>query len=300
MLQNKKLKSPKNESELSVPNRTWIQLDNEGKVLFSDQWASLSALSSHSKPYFPVVGSHFDSRHPVGVVDAGILLGEEEEISGTQGTLRGAGTIYFHGCQLRCTHCYQPEFYESEPNLFTTTDSIASVFIQFQKEGARTILIISSHFNRYALQAIQTAKKMGLTLPIVYKHSGVMTPAQIDLLTPWVDIFLPDTKAITLPFAQSQGLNFKIVSTSLQSLKHSIQTGKRVIARYLLIPTYNDHSRELRMLTDSLGSLARAPHFSISLLNLFFNPTTGMIERVSDSVLRECSETLRSQEVHAL
>jgi len=128
------------------------------------------------------------------VSHAGLHFGEEPPISGT----RGSGTIFFAGCNLRCVFCqnYQisQEFRHTHTRLLTP-DQLAVEMLRLQEQGAHNINFVSpSHMVFQMVEAIQTAKRRGLAIPVVYNSNGYDAVASLRQVRGLVDIYLPDIK----------------------------------------------------------------------------------------------------------
>lgn len=116
---------------------------------------------------------------------------EEPCISGTQ----GSGTVFFSGCNLHCCYCqnYQISFdgYGKEVSI----PQLANIFLKLQQQKAHNInLVTAGHWAIWVIEAIKLAKEQGLKIPIVYNTSSYETVETIDLLSPYIDIWLADIK----------------------------------------------------------------------------------------------------------
>src|SRR5512142_41478 len=130
----------------------------------------------------------------IQVAYAGLHFGEEPPISG----VRGSGTIFFAGCNLRCVFCqnYQisQKFQQSHTRTLTT-EELASEMLRLQHEGAHNINMVSpSHMIFQMADAIQAAKRKGLVVPIVYNTNGYDSVEALRQIRGLVDIYLPDIK----------------------------------------------------------------------------------------------------------
>ena len=130
----------------------------------------------------------------IQISHAGLHFGEEPPISGT----RGSGTIFFAGCNLRCVYCqnYQisQEFQRGRTRTLTA-DELASEMLHLQDAGAHNINFVSpSHMILQMADAIQTARKKGLVIPVVYNSNGYDAVDALRQVRGLVDIYLPDIK----------------------------------------------------------------------------------------------------------
>lgn len=130
----------------------------------------------------------------VQVSHAGLHRGEEPPISG----VRGSGTIFFSGCNLRCIFCqnYQisQEFSPCEPQSLTVAE-LAAEMLRLEAQGAHNINLVSpSHVVLQVAGAIAAARGRGLAVPVVYNSNGYDSVAALRHLRGLVDIYLPDLK----------------------------------------------------------------------------------------------------------
>jgi putative pyruvate formate lyase activating enzyme len=125
---------------------------------------------------------------------ADLHFGEEPPISGT----RGSGTIFFAGCNLACVFCqnYQiSQEFQHHPCRILDVDGLASEMLRLQEQGAHNINFVSpSHMVLQMADAIQTAKRRGLSIPVVYNTNGYDSLEALRQIRGLVDIYLPDIK----------------------------------------------------------------------------------------------------------
>jgi putative pyruvate formate lyase activating enzyme len=76
-----------------------------------------------------------------------------------------------------------------------TTDELASEMLRLQNEGAHNINFVSpSHVIFQMAEAIQSAKRKGLVVPVVYNSNGYDSVDALRQIRGLVDIYLPDIK----------------------------------------------------------------------------------------------------------
>lgn len=137
-------------------------------------------------------------RIPAGIAVclADLHFGEEPPISGA----RGSGTIFFAGCNLACVFCqnYQiSQEFHRHPYRILDVDELASEMLRLQEQSAHNINFVSpSHMVLQMADAIQTAKRRGLTVPVVYNTNGYDSLEALRQIRGLVDIYLPDIKYI--------------------------------------------------------------------------------------------------------
>ena len=116
---------------------------------------------------------------------------EEPCISGT----RGSGAVFFSGCNLRCSYCQNRDISRAISGERVTADRLADIFLDLQSRGAHNVdLITAVHWLPDVLSALRAARERGLTVPVVYNTSAYERTEAVDLLAPYVDVWLPDFK----------------------------------------------------------------------------------------------------------
>jgi putative pyruvate formate lyase activating enzyme len=116
---------------------------------------------------------------------------EEPPISGT----RGAGTIFFGGCQARCTYCQNFWLSQMGHGLRVNYERLADMMLSLQRKGCHNLdLVTPTHFVPQILKALVIAADRGLRIPLVYNCAGYEHVHTLRLLEDVVDIYLPDAK----------------------------------------------------------------------------------------------------------
>ena len=118
---------------------------------------------------------------------------EEPCLIGADG--RGAGTVFFSYCNLRCCFCQNHEISHEGRGFEVTDERLAEIFLEQQERGAATLdLVTPTHYVPGILHALEVARRSGFRLPVVYNSSAYETEAAVEALRGQVDIFLPDLK----------------------------------------------------------------------------------------------------------
>lgn len=117
--------------------------------------------------------------------------GEEPCISGT----RGAGTLFFSGCSLRCVYCQNREISRSSIGKTFTDKTLCDLMLRMQDSGVHNIeLVTPTHFTRVIARALEQAK---LTIPVVWNSSGYECAETLHILDGLVQVYLPDLKYLS-------------------------------------------------------------------------------------------------------
>lgn len=247
----------------------------------TDAWDARSFRVSHME-------TSYSPQSPIGLVTFGLLHGEEQDISGDS---RGTGAVYVHGCALRCSHCYQHEFYDSPARAFVSESTLVELLLEFEREGAKSILWVASHFQEALVSVMKLAREAGLQIPFVYKYSGLMSLSQIEALSHWVEIFVPDVKAVSPSFLKHQQLPAHYGHFMLEGVRWLIDRGHRVILRYLWIPTFAEHATELTaILKACVHPTSPAHRASLSLLGQFKDPVSKTLVEIPSTLSDELTQ----------
>lgn len=116
-------------------------------------------------------------------------FGEEPCISGT----RGAGTIFFTGCNLRCVFCQNREISRSGKGGYPVSrDGLRDIMLRLRDEGVHCIdLVTPTHFLRAVREALEGLE---LGIPVVWNSSGYESAEALRSLEGLVQVYLPDYK----------------------------------------------------------------------------------------------------------
>ena len=116
---------------------------------------------------------------------------EEPVLSGT----RGAGTVFFTGCSLRCVYCQNRDISRNRSQgKAVSPQELADIFLKLQADGAHNIdLVTPTHFADKIKAALEIAKPQ-LEIPVVYNSSGYESVETLKSLKGLIDVYLPDFK----------------------------------------------------------------------------------------------------------
>ena len=179
---------------------------------------------------------------------------EEPPISGTN----GSGTIFFSGCNLKCCFCQNMEISTFNKGEEISITRLAEIMIELQEKKVHNInLVTPTIYIPSIIKAIKKAKKLGLTIPIVYNSSGYENVEIIKLLDGLIDIYLPDFKYYEEEFAIKYSMAKDYVENTKLVINEMVrQTGpcifdkdgiikKGTIVRHLLLPEMTSDSKKI-------------------------------------------------------
>ncbi len=131
-------------------------------------------------------------------LDAGMVIssalphhGEEPPLSGR----RGAGTIFFSSCNLRCIYCQNYQISHSQAGRTVSEEALAGIMLELEMLGCHNIEPVTPTPHLPGIMAaFLIARERGLRLPFVFNCGGYEREEIIRRLDGMVDIYLPDFK----------------------------------------------------------------------------------------------------------
>ena len=112
---------------------------------------------------------------------------EEPCISGT----RGAGTVFFSGCNLHCVYCQNYEISELRKGKEISIERLRQIYGELIAKGAHNIdLVTPTHFTHAIYQSLRDP----LPVPVVYNCGGYESVHTVAFLRKKIQIWLPDLK----------------------------------------------------------------------------------------------------------
>lgn len=222
---------------------------------------------------------------------AALHMWEEPPISGT----KGSGTIFFSGCSLSCVFCQNVDISRGRSGKPVSTERLAEIMLELEAKGAHNInLVTPTHYIPSLTEAIPMARKMGLTIPIVYNTGSYDNVDALRTLDGLVDIYLPDLKYYNMKTAESYsraGDYPTVARDAIAEMYRQVGTPifdddgimrRGIIVRILLLPGRVAEAKlSLKYLIDTYGD-----NIYISLMNQY-TPMPGMAPPLNRKVTRE-------------
>ena len=113
---------------------------------------------------------------------------EEPPISGT----RGAGTVFFSGCNLRCVFCQNYEISAQNVGKVITPYQLSEEYRRLEQMGVHNIEFVTpSHYVEAILESLEYYHPR---VPLVWNSSGYDSAETLKKLDGVIDIYLPDLK----------------------------------------------------------------------------------------------------------
>lgn len=115
----------------------------------------------------------------------------------------GSGTIFLTGCTLRCAFCQNYQISQNGMGTAVSKEEFAQICIKLQSLGAENInLVTGSHAIPRLAEYIQGAQNAGCTIPFCWNSSAFENVEMLELLRPFVKIWLPDFKTLDKNLAE--------------------------------------------------------------------------------------------------
>lgn len=236
------------------------------------------------------------------VARVGLHPWEEPVLTGA----RGAGTIFFSGCNLRCVYCQNRAISRGGQGTPMDAAKLKETMLALQDEGCACIDLVTPTHYTHALAAILRDVRPQLCVPVVWNSGGYESVASLQELDGLVDIYLPDCKYFDDKLAKSLSNAPDYFSVFCDALAEMLrQTGKPtyaadgsltrgVIVRHLILPSHRDDSIAiLRTLAERFGTSS----FLLSLMNQY---TPDFAADATDPALHRRLTTFEYESVRAL
>ena len=214
---------------------------------------------------------------------------------------KGSGTIFFTGCNLRCAFCQNYEVSRAKRGKALTPRELTDVFKELEDMGAENIsLVTPSHLTAYLVRAFEIYKPK---IPVVYNTGSYEKISTLQMLDPYIDIYLPDLKFYS-PSLSKRYLGkedyFDVASEAVSFMANAkplIMTdeGKMLsgcVVRHLVMPLCgNDTKAILKWFTRELP-----PTTYLSLMSQYtpFGEIASMPELSRPITAREYSSALQT------
>lgn len=219
------------------------------------------------------------------VVKKAMLHRFEEPCLSGKDPKRGAGTVFFAGCTMRCVYCQNKAISRIADGKVLDAAVLADVFLRLQECGAYTLDLVSpTPYAPYIASALDLLGEK-LKIPVVWNTSGYERPETVRSLAPYVDVWLTDVKYADPSLAVRYGASADYPTVALEALKEMVSlSGKPeyardndgsvimtrgVIVRHLVLPSHRKDSEAV------LRAIAATADVSSPVLSLMSQYTPG-------------------------
>jgi len=105
---------------------------------------------------------------------------------------RGAGAVFFSGCNLRCVYCQNKPISQGGVGKRVSVSRLREIFQELIGQGAACLdLVTPTHFTPAVLEALGEGP---WPVPVVWNCGGYEKPETLRLLEGRVQVYLPDLK----------------------------------------------------------------------------------------------------------
>jgi len=195
---------------------------------------------------------------------------------------KGVTAIYFSGCNLRCEFCQNEKISRCQIGDEYTIKGFAKLLEELDKEETDGFDFVSpTQFTSLILEVFKTYKPKH---KIIWNSNGYEKAENVEKLSPFVDVFLPDFKyhdnvlAFDLSKVGNYRENCEKAISKMAELKPSIFDGKEmkqgVIVRHLILP---DETKDSINVLKSIKE--NFPEVFVSLMAQFTPNGTGKKQR---------------------
>lgn len=185
------------------------------------------------------------------VIRATPHYGEEPCISGT----RGAGTIFFSGCNLRCVFCQNREISRKSVGKTLSVSELRTLMQRLRDQGVHNIeLVTPTHFTRVIAEALEG---LNLGIPVIWNSSGYESVETLRLLDGLVQVYMPDLKylsaetagrysaAADYPEAATAAIDEMVRQRGAYRLDGNGMLQSGVLIRHLILPGHISESMDV-------------------------------------------------------
>ena len=194
---------------------------------------------------------------------AALHFWEEPCISGR----RGSGAVFFSGCNVGCVYCQNHQIADGSSGKDISTDRLTQMFFELKEKGAENInMVTPDHYAPAIAHALKKARGQGLDLPVIYNGSAYIYPRTLDLLKPYVDVWLPDLKYMDADIAglyshaadyfpiASRAIDYMVKAAGPAQFDSRGMIRRGVIVRHLVLPCCRkDAQNVIRYLYETYG-----------------------------------------------
>lgn len=221
--------------------------------------------------------------------------GEEPPLCGEKGICN----VFFAHCNLQCVYCQNSAISYSNVDCdirYKGVDAIVEGIAEVLKETENIVgFVTPSHYANHLPAIVEGLHQRGLYPTIVYNTGGYDTVETLQLLAPYIDIYLPDLKYMDSQLALRYSHAEDYPKVALRALKEmynqkgsSLPTDDRdlayrgIIIRHLVLPGQVDNS--LRVL-EEIADISTNLH--VALMAQYFPPKEGLPDELNRTLNAE-------------
>jgi len=159
---------------------------------------------------------------------------------------------------LQCKYCQNYEISQLQKGKEVTIEHLADIFVRQQQKGAHNLnLVTPTSYVYHIIEALDIAKKRGLSIPVIYNTNGYETEETIQELEGYIDVYLPDLKYYSNEIAKKySGVDnyFEIATKAIRQMYKQVGKPKfdkdgmllkGLVVRVLVIPGHTRDAKEI-------------------------------------------------------
>ncbi len=215
---------------------------------------------------------------------------------------KGAGTIFFSGCNLGCVYCQNRKISRGAIGRTMSDAELEQEIFSLCDAGAACIEFVTPTHYTTRLAALLSRIKHKIEIPTVYNSGGYDSPQSLIQLDGLIDIYMPDFKYFSHELAKKYSGAEDYPTVALSAISEMLrQVGapryfdddcrrlcSGVIVRHLILPSHrSDSISVLELLSRELG----AENIILSLMGQY--TPDFFIEYERESGAREGLKNLR-------
>lgn len=192
----------------------------------------------------------------VKVARAAPHFGEEPCISGE----RGSGAVFFAGCSLGCVYCQNYKLSRGLEGQEISVERLAEIFCQLEKQGVHNLnLVTGTQFTPAIVSALELAKP---GIPVVWNSAGYESLETIEMLAPYISVWMPDYKYALRPSARKYSKAPDYPAVAAAAIRRMVELAgecawdeegmltRGVLIRHLVLPAQVENSLEVIRFVD--------------------------------------------------
>lgn len=166
-------------------------------------------------------------------------------------TGKGSGAIFFSGCNLKCVFCQNYDISTLGKGKFVTKEELIQIIKELEDMGAENINFVSPmHYASLLVDVLKTYKPK---VPVIYNTNAYESEKVIQMVAPYVDVFLPDFKYFSSKLSgmfSSVPDYFDVALKAIKKMRELKQDVfdnngkilKGVVIRHMILPLCTDDS----------------------------------------------------------
>ncbi len=180
---------------------------------------------------------------------------------------RGAGTVFFSGCNLRCVYCQNIDISRGDKGNIMTDSELECAIFELVDQGAECVEFVTPTHYTDRLAELLNRIKPKLNIPVVWNSGGYEKTESLRKLDGLVDVYLPDFKYFDGEVARTYSAvsdYLEIATAALGEMLRQVgkpqfdewgKMRKGVLVRHLVLPSHrNDSIAVLRHIADNFGT----------------------------------------------